>query len=251
MARGSEPRPILPTMPAAPIADRLTDAATTGTLNETKGCTVSENQAPSPRDEASFTPPPPPPPVEPTATPALPAYPVEPAPQPIQSYPGAAPTYPAATPPSPGAGPSAYGAQPAAAPQPGYAPPPAQPAYAVAPMQPGPQQPGYAPYGAQGYPAVAQRPTSGLAITSLVCGIAGVALFWAIIPLLASIAAVITGHMALGQTKRDPSIGGRGLAITGLILGYAVVGIGAFVLISTIISFLFLGAFTLPFVFSS
>lgn len=97
----------------------------------------------------------------------------------------------------------------------------------------------------------APRPTSGLAITSLVCGIAGIVLFWAIVPVLASIAAVITGHMALGQTKRDPAIGGRGLAITGLILGYVMVGIAAFTLISTIISFLFVGVFTLPFIFSS
>lgn len=97
----------------------------------------------------------------------------------------------------------------------------------------------------------APRPTSPLAITSLVCGLAGVVLFWAIIPVLASIAAVITGHMALGQTKRNPALGGRGLAIAGLILGYIVIGIAAFTLISTIISFLFVGAFSLPFLFTS
>ncbi|MFK3678982.1 DUF4190 domain-containing protein [Microbacterium sp. NPDC090218] len=210
---------------------------------------MSDNRIPSPGEESPFSPPPPPP-VAPTAAPALPAQPVQPAPapQPTQSYPGAAPTYPPPVPPH-------YGVQPTAQPQPGYAPPPAQPGYGVAPAQPvyaaAPVQPGYAPYAASAYPAAAPRPTSTLAITSLICGLAGIVLFWAVIPLLASIAAVITGHMALGQTKRDPGIGGRGLAITGLILGYVVVGIGGFVLISTIISFVFLGAFSLPFVFSN
>lgn len=140
---------------------------------------------------------------------------------------------------------------------------PALPAY---PVQPAPQPaqnqpvppayspttpPAYAPYGAPVYPAVpTPRPTSGLAITSLICGIAGVVLVWAIIPVLASIAAVITGHMALGQTRRDPGIGGRGMAIAGLILGYAMIAIAAFTLIGIIISFLFVGAFSLPFIFS-
>lgn len=134
---------------------------------------------------------------------------------------------------------------------------PAQPAPQPAQNQPVPPAyspttpPAYAPYGAPVYPAApAPRPTSGLAITSLICGIAGVVLVWAIIPVLASIAAVITGHMALGQTRRDPAVGGRGMAITGLILGYAMIAIAAFTLIGIIISFLFVGAFSLPFIFS-
>lgn len=200
----------------------------------TKGFIVSDNRIPSPGGEPPLTPPPPP-----AAAPALPADPVQPAAQPTQSYPGAAPTYaPPGYPP--------YGAQPTAAPQPGYAPPPAQPGYA-----PPASQPGYGAYPSAGYPAAASRPTSPLAVASLICGIAGVVLIWAIIPVLASIAAVITGHMALGQIKRQPGIGGRGLAIAGLILGYAVVAIGAFTIVSTIISFLFVGAFSLPFLFSS
>lgn len=108
----------------------------------------------------------------------------------------------------------------------------------------------YGAYGAPAYPVAPARPTSGLAITSLVCGIAGVVLIWAILPILASIAAVITGHMALRQTKNDPGLAGRGMAIAGLILGYAMIAIGAFTLISIIISFLFVGAFSLPFLFS-
>lgn len=225
---------------------RLTDSNTAESLSETKGCIVSENQVPPSGDESPLTPPPPPPPATPAAAPALAASPVPPGPQPTQSYPGAPPTY--APPAQP-----AYGLPPAAAPQLGYAPPPAHPGYGTPPAPYGtpPAQSGYAPYAAPGYPSMTPRPMSGLAITALVCGIAGIVLFWAIIPVLASITAVITGHMALGQTKRDPTVGGRGMAIAGLILGYLVVAVGAFVLVSTIISFLFVGAFSLPYLFSS
>lgn len=59
--------------------------------------------------------------------------------------------------------------------------------------------------------------TSGLAISSLVCGIVG--LLTCLI--LAGIPAVICGHMALNQINQEPTqIGGRGMAIAGLIMGY-------------------------------
>ncbi|MCE0507682.1 DUF4190 domain-containing protein [Microbacterium aurugineum] len=214
---------------------------------------MSDNRTPSSGDETPVSPPPPPAPPAPSAPPIAP---------PPQSGPGPAPSYTHPAAPFPGTAPAAspvpgYGPPPqpgyAPPPQPGYAPPP-QPGYGVAPSQPGwgaaPVQPGYGPPSAPVYPVVTSRPTSPLAVTSLVCGLAGIVLFWAVIPLLASVAAVITGHMALGQTKRNPGIGGRGMAIAGLILGYAVVGVGVFILVSTIISFLFLGAFSLPFIFA-
>ena len=210
----------------------MTDAYGAGTLIETKGIIVSENQTPSPGDESPFTPPPPAP-----AAPALPAIPAPPAPQPTQSYPAAAPVY--GTPAQP---PYGSPAQPPYGVRPGYAPPPSAPAYGTQPVPPG-----YAPYAAPGYPAAAPRPTSGLAVTSLICGIAGIVLFWAVVPLLASIAAVITGHMALGQTKREPRISGRGMAIAGLIMGYAGVAIAAFTLLSFIIGLVFFGAFSVPY----
>ena len=224
-------------MPTSTAARRLTDVNRAGTLIETKGFTVSENQIPSPGDEPSFTPPPPAPPAPappaPAAGPDLPALPTPPAPQPTPTYPGAAPTYGAPTQPP-------YGAQP------GYAAPPTAPptapAYGTQPVPPG-----YAPYSAPGYPAAAPRPTSGLAVTSLICGIAGLVLFWAVVPLLASIAAVITGHMALGQTKREPRIAGRGMAVAGLIMGYAGIAIAAVTLLSFVIGLVFFGAFTVPY----
>jgi len=74
------------------------------------------------------------------------------------------------------------------------------------------QPPGYGPQ-----TPMPKKETPGIAIASLVCGI----LSWVCVGLLAAIPAVITGHMALGRIKRSAgALGGRGLAIAGLILGY-------------------------------
>lgn len=62
-------------------------------------------------------------------------------------------------------------------------------------------------------------PTSGLAIASLVLGIIG--LIACYVNGLFAIPAVICGHMALKRTG-DPQkpVGGRGMAIAGLVMGY-------------------------------
>jgi competence protein ComGC len=58
--------------------------------------------------------------------------------------------------------------------------------------------------------------TPGIAIASLVCGIAGV-----LTGPLTGIPAIITGHLALGKIKKAPAtLSGSGKATTGLILGY-------------------------------
>jgi|SRR5579859_506105 len=63
------------------------------------------------------------------------------------------------------------------------------------------------------------------AIISLVAGILGLTLF----PIIGSIVAVITGHMAKGEIARsNGALGGDGLATFGLVLGY--IGIGLTVL---------------------
>jgi hypothetical protein len=59
------------------------------------------------------------------------------------------------------------------------------------------------------------RPTNALAIVSLVLGILGLVLFFGV----ASIPAVITGHIARKQIRqRDED--GAGIALAGLILGW-------------------------------
>lgn len=59
-------------------------------------------------------------------------------------------------------------------------------------------------------------PTCTLAYVSLGLGIGGVT----VLPFAGSIGAVICGHLALKQIRREGLLG-RGLALTGLILGYA------------------------------
>ncbi len=51
-------------------------------------------------------------------------------------------------------------------------------------------------------------------------------LYW-----IGSILAVIFGHVALSQIRKDPSIQGRGMAVAGVVLGWVGVGVGLLVLI--------------------
>ena len=76
------------------------------------------------------------------------------------------------------------------------------------------------PYGQPPYYGAPAEPKT-LSIASMVCGIASVIMGWLLLP---QIAAIVTGHMAL---KREPS--GKGMSITGLVLGYlCLLGYGAF-----------------------
>jgi hypothetical protein len=72
--------------------------------------------------------------------------------------------------------------------------------------------------------------TSGLAIASMVCGIC--CLFLCVYAGLCGLPAVICGHMALTRISQSPiPVGGRGMAITGLILGY----LGILISVGTIV----------------
>ena len=65
-------------------------------------------------------------------------------------------------------------------------------------------------------------PTSPLAIVSLVAGILGFTLF----PVIATIVAIITGHMARKETRAiPPTAGGDSLATAGIIMGYVQIGL--------------------------
>jgi hypothetical protein len=81
-----------------------------------------------------------------------------------------------------------------------------------------PYQPGY-------YPAI-NTPTSGLAIGSLVCGIAELFTLG-----LAAIPAVILGHLARAQIRQTGERG-DGLAIAGLVLGYLGIGIWTLIIVA-------------------
>jgi Domain of unknown function (DUF4190)/GYF domain 2 len=78
-----------------------------------------------------------------------------------------------------------------------------------------------APGGAVRYPAAPVAPTEPLAIWSFVLSLLGVLGFCCgPIPLVAG---VICGHLALPKFRARPELQGRGLAIAGLVIGYAVI----------------------------
>ena len=130
-----------------------------------------------------------------------------------------------------------YNEQPAPpAPQPYDAPPSPQPHQA--PQQYA--QPGYAgqnypgqPVAYQGYPQqyapAPTRPNNTMAIVSLISGIAG--LFF--IPLIGSIVAVVTGHIArkqIAQTGEE----GAGLATAGVVTGWVGIAVWGLLIVAWI-----------------
>lgn len=62
------------------------------------------------------------------------------------------------------------------------------------------------------------RPSSTVAVWALATGVVGVLAGWCLFG-LPCIAAVVLGHLGVNQTK-DGAMSGRGMAVTGLILGY-------------------------------
>jgi len=77
--------------------------------------------------------------------------------------------------------------------------------------------------------------TNNLALVSLICGVLG----WSMVPVVASIVAIVTGHMARKQIRE--SYGreeGDGLAIGGLVLGYANLVLGLIGIVFAVLFFL-------------
>ena len=91
------------------------------------------------------------------------------------------------------------------------------------------------------------RTTNPLAIVSLVSGILG----WTLLPFVASLIAIITGHMARSAIRREPDrYDGDGLAIAGLVLGWVAVALAvlfvavALLLFGSIAAFLVYAGFS-------
>ncbi len=81
---------------------------------------------------------------------------------------------------------------------------------------------------------VPTRQTSSLAVVSLVAGILG----WSLLPLIGSIAAIITGHMARAEIRRAPErLDGDGMALAGLILGYVMLVLGTIGIVLALVFF--------------
>ncbi|MEO7319035.1 MAG: DUF4190 domain-containing protein, partial [Chthoniobacteraceae bacterium] len=107
--------------------------------------------------------------------------------------------------------------------------------------QPPPLRVTAAPPPLQRIPGSNAPPTSGLAIGSLVCGI----LSFTFLPILASIPAIICGHMASSEIKRSAgAIGGKGVAMAGLIMGYITIAILPIIVVIAILAGMALPVFS-------
>ena len=85
--------------------------------------------------------------------------------------------------------------------------------------------------------------TSNLAIVSLISGIAS----WFLLPFIAAIIAVISGHMAKNEIRRgNGMVTGNGMATVGLVLGYIQLGLGlcACIVVAVMLAF----GMTIPFI---
>ncbi len=70
-----------------------------------------------------------------------------------------------------------------------------------------------------------QAPASQTSTTAIISLISGI-LSWFLLPLLAAIVAVITGHIAKKEIKNSNGmVTGSGMATAGLILGYVQIGL--------------------------
>jgi hypothetical protein len=104
------------------------------------------------------------------------------------------------------------------------------------PQSPYPAPPAAPAYGAPAYGQPVAAPTNSLSVVSLIAGITA----WVVLPFIAGLVAVITGHLSLGQIKRTGE-GGRGMALAGVILGW--VNIGLTILATVFVIVLVLGVF--------
>lgn len=74
-------------------------------------------------------------------------------------------------------------------------------------------------------------PTSSAAIVSLSFGIAS----WVLLPVLAAIVAIVSGHMARSEIRRSQgAIQGDGLALVGMILGYLNIALGLLAILALV-----------------
>lgn len=78
--------------------------------------------------------------------------------------------------------------------------------------------------------------TSGTAVASLIFGV----LSWVVLPFIGAVLAVIFGHSARNEIRRAPpgTVEGDGMAIAGLVLGWAHLAIFAMIIFFV---FMFLG----------
>ncbi len=83
--------------------------------------------------------------------------------------------------------------------------------------------------------------TSGMSVTAMVLGIIGLVFVWApFIGLVCSILGIIFGAIGISQTRKNPNLSGRGMAVAGLVTG--IIGAGIWVILIATIGIM--GVFT-------
>ena len=80
--------------------------------------------------------------------------------------------------------------------------------------------------------STAPATTNGFAIAALVLGILG----WSLLPVLGSVGAIVFGHLARAQIRRQPA-DGDGLALAGLLLGWIAVALWLLGVLAVILFF--------------
>lgn len=181
----------------------------------------------------------------PYVAPSAPAYDTAPFPSSPEQPASAAPASEAPAYAPPAYPPPAYGA-PAGSPYGGpagspYGTPAPSPYGAPAPSPYGAQYPvqttpGAPPVASYGYGAYPPKRTNGLAIASMILSIVG--FIW-ILPFLGGLIGAIMGHFALGQIKNTGE-DGRGMALAGIIVGWA----GVALIVAFVALLVIIGAFS-------
>ncbi len=65
--------------------------------------------------------------------------------------------------------------------------------------------------------------TSGMSIAALVCGIGGLVIPW--LGFILAVLGIIFGAVSIRQIGADPTLGGRGMAIAGLVCGIVAIAL--------------------------
>jgi hypothetical protein len=76
------------------------------------------------------------------------------------------------------------------------------------------------PASAPSAPLVPVRKTEQLAVLSIIFSILGLCGFCCGFFLMAAVAGIVCGHIALSKIKKDPNLEGHGLAMAGVVIGY-------------------------------
>ena len=88
----------------------------------------------------------------------------------------------------------------------------------AAPISPATVPPSVAPAG-----LIPVRKTEQLAVLSLIFSILGLFGFCCGFFMMAGVAGIVCGHIALSKIKKDPNLEGHGLAMAGVVIGYLAV----------------------------